>query len=81
MLAAKRVYEPAFPRDGTRFLVERLWPRGMKKENLRMKVVRVPATLSRGTARECGGAPAAARCGAAMSLCSTARTMWNTIAR
>ena len=35
MLAAKRVYEPAFPRDGTRFLVERLWPRGMKKENLR----------------------------------------------
>ena len=26
MLAAKRVYEPAFPRDGTRFLVERLWP-------------------------------------------------------
>lgn len=30
----KRVYEPAEPADRTRFLVERLWPRGMKKEAL-----------------------------------------------
>ncbi len=36
MIQVKRVYEPASPRDGKRFLVERLWPRGMKKENLRM---------------------------------------------
>jgi len=36
MLMVKRVYEPAVPGDGTRFLVERLWPRGMKKESLRM---------------------------------------------
>jgi uncharacterized protein YeaO (DUF488 family) len=32
----KRVYEPPEPQDGTRFLVERLWPRGMKKESLRL---------------------------------------------
>jgi|SRR5215469_11750009 len=27
----KRVYEPRSPRDGTRVLVDRLWPRGLKK--------------------------------------------------
>ena len=36
MVSVKRVYEPAVPSDGARFLVERLWPRGMKKESLRM---------------------------------------------
>jgi uncharacterized protein YeaO (DUF488 family) len=30
------VYEPAEPQDGRRFLVERLWPRGIKKQDLRM---------------------------------------------
>jgi uncharacterized protein YeaO (DUF488 family) len=34
MLKIKRVYEDAEQHDGTRFLVERLWPRGIKKENL-----------------------------------------------
>ncbi len=34
MIRIKRVYEPAEPEDGRRFLVERLWPRGMKKESL-----------------------------------------------
>ena len=34
MVAVKRVYEPAVPGDGTRFLVERLWPRGVRKESL-----------------------------------------------
>ena len=34
MIQVKRVYEPAEPRDGARFLVERLWPRGLKKEAL-----------------------------------------------
>jgi uncharacterized protein YeaO (DUF488 family) len=28
----KRVYEPASRRDGTRVLVDRLWPRGLTKE-------------------------------------------------
>lgn len=37
MLKIKRVYEAAEKSDGTRFLVERLWPRGMKKEALKMK--------------------------------------------
>jgi uncharacterized protein YeaO (DUF488 family) len=27
----KRVYEPASPSDGIRVLVDRLWPRGLKK--------------------------------------------------
>ena len=30
----KRTYEEAAPSDGRRLLVERLWPRGMKKEAL-----------------------------------------------
>ncbi len=34
MIQTKRVYEPPAPSDGTRFLVERLWPRGVKKEQL-----------------------------------------------
>jgi len=29
----KRVYEPAEAADGARILVDRLWPRGVKKEN------------------------------------------------
>ena len=34
MIALKRVYEPATEEDGTRFLVERLWPRGVRKDAL-----------------------------------------------
>ena len=30
----RRAYEPPGPHEGKRFLVERLWPRGIKKENL-----------------------------------------------
>jgi uncharacterized protein YeaO (DUF488 family) len=37
MLKIKRVYEDPKPSDGVRFLVERLWPRGIKKESLKMK--------------------------------------------
>ncbi len=37
MLKVKRVYENSEASDGTRFLVERLWPRGMKKEKLKME--------------------------------------------
>jgi uncharacterized protein YeaO (DUF488 family) len=33
----KRTYEPAERSDGTRFLVDRLWPRGIKKEELEIK--------------------------------------------
>jgi uncharacterized protein YeaO (DUF488 family) len=31
------VYESATSSDGARFLVDRLWPRGIKKEELKMK--------------------------------------------
>lgn len=36
MIRVKRVYDPHEPADGSRFLVDRLWPRGMKKEKLPM---------------------------------------------
>ncbi len=36
MIQIKRVYEAESPADGARYLVERLWPRGMKKDALRM---------------------------------------------
>ncbi len=34
MIQIKRAYEEATPEDGRRFLVDRLWPRGVKKEAL-----------------------------------------------
>jgi len=34
MIRIKRVYDPVSSEDGTRYLVDRLWPRGIKKENL-----------------------------------------------
>jgi uncharacterized protein YeaO (DUF488 family) len=34
MIQIKRTYDGRAPGDGRRFLVERLWPRGMKKELL-----------------------------------------------
>jgi uncharacterized protein YeaO (DUF488 family) len=33
MVTIKRVYEPASSDDGRRVLVDRLWPRGLSKEN------------------------------------------------
>ncbi len=32
----KRVYDPPSAEDGPRYLVDRLWPRGIKKENLQL---------------------------------------------
>ena len=34
MIQCKRVYEQASPDDGYRILVDRLWPRGLKKTEL-----------------------------------------------
>jgi uncharacterized protein YeaO (DUF488 family) len=34
MIALKRAYDPVSRADGTRFLVERLWPRGLTKAKL-----------------------------------------------
>jgi uncharacterized protein YeaO (DUF488 family) len=36
MIHLKRVYDDSSPRDGKRYLVERLWPRGIRKEALVM---------------------------------------------
>jgi uncharacterized protein YeaO (DUF488 family) len=36
MIRLKRAYEPPAKADGTRLLVERLWPRGIKKEALKL---------------------------------------------
>lgn len=36
MLSTKRIYEAPKVNDGVRYLVERFWPRGTKKENLKM---------------------------------------------
>lgn len=51
MIRIKRVYEPPGRRDGRRILVERLWPRGVKKELLAaeswMKEVAPSAELRR----------------------------------
>ena len=33
-IRAKRIYEPAGPEDGTRVLVMRLWPRGVRKDRV-----------------------------------------------
>ncbi|MGH7455293.1 MAG: DUF488 domain-containing protein [bacterium] len=35
-LKIKRVYDPPEKTDGTRILVDRLWPRGLAKENVRI---------------------------------------------
>ena len=37
MIQLKRAYDPASRTDGARFLVERLWPRGVKKTSLKIK--------------------------------------------
>lgn len=37
-LLIKRAYEPTSPEDGSRFLVDRLWPRGVKKEALALTI-------------------------------------------
>jgi uncharacterized protein YeaO (DUF488 family) len=36
MIALKRVYETPSRQDGIRILVERLWPRGLRKEDARL---------------------------------------------
>ena len=36
-VAVKRVYEPPAASDGVRVLVDRLWPRGLRKETAKIK--------------------------------------------
>ena len=37
MIQIKRAYEEASAKDGVRFLVDRLWPRGITKKELRIE--------------------------------------------
>jgi uncharacterized protein YeaO (DUF488 family) len=37
MIKIKRAYDPVETSDGIRYLVDQLWPRGVKKENLKLK--------------------------------------------
>ncbi len=36
MIAIKRAYDPPSRADGTRILVDRIWPRGLKKQELQI---------------------------------------------
>jgi uncharacterized protein YeaO (DUF488 family) len=36
MIKIKRVYDPESPDDGKRILIDRLWPRGIKKEEIKI---------------------------------------------
>jgi hypothetical protein len=63
-IALKRVYDEPDPGDGTRVLVERLWPRGLSKERAHVDVwpeereqdrcCKHPAPLPDGTERSNG---------------------------
>lgn len=47
-IAVKRIHEPAGPRDGARFLVDRLWPRGVSKEKAALAAWLKPLSPSDG---------------------------------
>ena len=54
----KRVYDPPEPNDGARFLVERLWPRGIKKAALPLDAWLKEVAPSAGLRRDFGHQPA-----------------------
>ncbi|MCC6473084.1 MAG: DUF488 family protein [Burkholderiales bacterium] len=58
MLTTKRVYERSAPGDGARFLVERLWPRGVRKDSLSMRAWLKETAPSDGLRRWFGHDPA-----------------------
>jgi len=37
VIKTKRIYDPPSPEDGKRILVDRLWPRGIKKDDARIE--------------------------------------------
>jgi uncharacterized protein YeaO (DUF488 family) len=47
-ITVKRIHEPAGPGDGTRFLVDRLWPRGVSKEKAALAAWLKPLSPSDG---------------------------------
>lgn len=57
-IGAKRVYEPASRADGLRILVDRLWPRGVRKEEARWQEWRKDLAPSDALRRWYGHIPA-----------------------
>lgn len=47
-IVVKRIHEPAAPDDGARFLVDRLWPRGVSKEKAALAAWLKPLSPSNG---------------------------------
>ena len=47
-IAVKRIHDPAEPGDGARFLVDRLWPRGVSKEKAALTAWLKPLSPSDG---------------------------------
>lgn len=58
IVKAKRVYDAIQRSDGPRFLVERLWPRGVKKEKLKLDAWLKEVAPSDGLRRWFGHDPA-----------------------
>ena len=58
IVRAKRVYEAIQRSDGPRFLVERFWPRGVKKEKLKLDAWLKDVAPSNGLRRWFGHDPA-----------------------
>ena len=56
MIRIKRAYEPSARGDGRRLLVERLWPRGMRKEALLLLGSFAAAVFPAGLSRAWGQA-------------------------
>ena len=46
MLKAKRIYEPRVPDDGLRVLVMRLWPRGIRKQEVDLWLKELGASVA-----------------------------------
>lgn len=57
-LRIRRVYDAPAPADGARILVDRLWPRGLKKEKARLDLWAKEVAPSDGLRRRFGHDPA-----------------------
>jgi uncharacterized protein YeaO (DUF488 family) len=57
-IAVKRIHEPVDPGDGARFLVDRLWPRGVSKEKAALAAWLKPLSPSDALRRTYHGATA-----------------------
>jgi uncharacterized protein YeaO (DUF488 family) len=58
MIQVRRAYEPADPADGFRVLIDRIWPRGLKKEQAAIDLWLKDAAPSAGLRKWFGHDPA-----------------------